>query len=218
MANACTKLSRYWGKALVIAVFAARSYAQSYNFTIGSGPGFPLSTSNNFANISYNFVAGAGVNISPHAKLDGEFMFYGLPVQKKIVDQLGLSDVKGRFYGLTANLLIGASFKETKSVYAIGGVGWYRRTLEAKQTVLQAGTLCSPYWSWWGEDCVNGIFATDVTVGSRTSSGPGFNLGGGLTYRLGDSPAHLYVEVRYHQAYTRNVHTVVLPLTFGIRF
>jgi len=217
------QLSRFLAKALMFALLGLESFAQSYNFTIGAGPGFPLSTTNNFANISYNLVTGGGVNISPHAKLDAEFMFHGLPVQKKIVDQLGLADVKGRFYALTANLLIGTSIGESpsgesKTVYGIGGIGWYRRTLEAKQTVLQAGTLCSPYWSWWGNECVNGIFATDVTVGSRTSSAPGFNGGGGLTYRMGDSPAHLYVEVRYHQAFTRNVHTVVLPLTLGIRF
>jgi hypothetical protein len=212
------QLGRYCAKALLFTLFGLQSYAQSYNFTIGSGPGFPLSTTSNFADLSYNFVTGGGVNISPHAKLDAEFMFHGLPVQKRVVDQVGVSDVKGRFYSLTGNLLIGTSLGGSKTAYAIGGVGWYRRTLEAKQTVLQAGTLCSPYWSWWGDECVNGIFATDVTVGSRTSSAPGFNFGGGLTYRIGDSPAHLYVEVRYHRAYTRNVHTVVLPLTFGIRF
>jgi len=108
------------------------------------------------------------------------------------------------------------------NLFASGGIeAVHPGTVDAAgvaQTVLQAGTLCSPYWSWWGNECVNGIFATDVTVGSRTSSAPGFNVGGGLTYRMGDSPAHLYVEVRYHQAFTRNVHTVVLPLTLGIRF
>ena len=156
--------------------------------------------------------------MTPHAKLTGEFMFHGIPVRKNIVNQLGLSDVKGRLYALSANLLVGGSIGHGKTVYGIGGWGWYRRTLEAKQTFLQAGTLCSPYWSWWGEECVNGIFAQDVTVGSRTTSAPGFNVGGGLTYQLGDSPAHIYVEVRYHRAYTHNVRTEVLPLTFGIRF
>jgi len=199
-------------------LIAVNGWAQHYNFNIGSGPGFPLGPTNRFANISYNFVTGGGVNATPHVKLTAEFMFHGIPAQKKIVDQLGLSDVKGRFYALTGNLLFGGPIGHGKTAYAIGGIGWYRRTLEAKQTIFQAGTVCSPYWSWWGEECVNGIFATDVTVGSRTSSAPGFNVGGGLTYQLGDSPAHIYVEVRYHLAYTRNVHTEVLPLTMGIRF
>jgi len=203
---------------LLCALLVAQGYSQTYNFNIGSGPGFPLGLTNTFANISYNFVTGGGVNVSPHIKINAEFMFHGIPVQKRIVDQLSLSDVKGRFYALTGNLLVGAPIGRGRTVYAIGGGGWYRRTLIAKQTIFQAGTVCSPYWSWWGEDCVNGIFATDVTVGSRTLSAPGFNVGGGLTHQLGDSPAHVYLEVRYHLAYTRNVHTEVLPLTIGIRF
>ena len=211
-------LGRHLALALLCAFLPLPANSQTYNFTIGSGPGFPLGSTNKFANISYNFVTGGGVNVSPHIKMDAEFMFHGIPVQKNIVDQLGLSDVKGRLYALSGNLLVGGPIGHGKNVYGIVGVGWYRRTLEAKQTVLQAGTLCSPYWSWWGEECVNGIFAHDVTVGSRTSSAPGFNVGGGLTYQLGDSPAHVYVEVRYHHASTHNVRTDVLPLTIGLRF
>lgn len=203
---------------LLCALLAGRGYAQAFNFDIGSGPGFPMGATDHFANISYNFVTGAGLNVSSHIKMNAEFMFHGIPARKSVVDQLGLSDVKGRLYALTGNLLVGAPIGHGKTAYAIGGMGWYRRTLEAKQTVFQAGTVCSPYWSWWGEECVEGIFATDVTVGSRTTSAPGFNLGGGLTYQLGDSPAHIYVEVRYHLAYTREVHTEVLPFTLGIRF
>ena len=97
-------------------------------------------------------------------------------------------------------------------------MGWYRRTLEAKQTVLQAGEQCAPVWEWWNVQCVNGIFPTDVTVGSRTISAGGFNVGGGLAFRLGDSPTNLYVEVRYHHAMTGRVETEILPLTFGVRW
>jgi Outer membrane protein beta-barrel domain len=203
---------------LLCTLLVGEGYSQNYTFNIGAGPGFPLGSTDNFASISYNFVTGGGVSATPHIKLDAEFMFHGIPVQKKIVDHLGLSDVKGRVYALSGNILVGTPIGRGNTVYAIAGGGWYRRTLEAKQTVFQAGTVCSPYWSWWGEECVNGIFATDVTVGSRTSSAPGFNFGGGLTCQIGDSPAHIYVEARYHLAYTRNVHTQILPLTIGLRF
>jgi hypothetical protein len=37
--------------------------------------------------------------------------------------------------------------------------------------------------------------------GSGTVLAPGFNVGGGLAFRLGDSTAHLYAEVRYHRAF-----------------
>jgi hypothetical protein len=193
------------------------SSAQAFNFNIGAGPGFPLGKTNDFANTSYNFVVGGGPNLISHVKLNGEFMFEGLPVQRSIIDQLGLSNVKGRLYSLTGNVLLGSSIGGRKNAYLIVGGGWYRRTVEAKQTVLTVGEICEPWW-WWDAQCVNGIISTEVTIGSRTSSAGGFNVGGGLTFPLGESRANFYAEVRYHRAFTMNVETNVLPLTFGLRW
>ena len=135
-----------------------------------------------------------------------------------MIKQIGFSDIKGRFYSLTGNLIIGTSIGEGKTAYLIGGGGWYRRTLEAKQTVLQKGSVCIPFWEWWNVQCADGIVPTDVTIGSRTVSAPGFNVGGGFTFALEESPANLYFEIRYHRAFTQSIDTVVLPVTFGIRF
>lgn len=192
--------------------------AQKYNFNIGAGPGFPLGMTGDFASTSYNFVAGAGPNLLPHLKMNAEFMFQGLPIHQSIVDQIGVSKVKGRLYSLTGNFIVGHSIGGGKSAYLIGGGGWYRRTVEAQQTVLQAGEKCAPIWVWWNVECVNGIFLTDTTIGSSTSSAGGFNAGGGLAFRLGESNANFYAEVRYHRAFTRNLDTIVLPITFGIRW
>jgi len=195
------------------------SSAQGFNFNFGAGPGFPLSTTNDFAHTSYHFVVGGGPNLVPHVKLNAEFMFHGLPVQDNVIKRFGFSDVKGRLYSLTSNLIIGSSIGKRKNAYLIGGGGWYRRTIEAKQTVLGVGEICEPWW-WWDAQCVNGITTSEVTVGSRTSSAGGFNLGGGLMYQLGEdsNDPSLYLEVRYHQAFTKNAETRVLPLTFGIRW
>jgi len=200
------------------------SSAQGFNYNVGGGPGFPLSKTSDFAKTSYHFVAGAGPNLHSHVKLNAEFMFHGLPVQPSIIKQLGLSDAKGRsnakgrLYSLTGNLMLGSELGLDKSAYLIGGGGWYWRTVEAKHTVLQAGAKCEQGWLWWDIQCVNGVFPTNVTVGSRTLSAGGFNVGGGLTFRLGDSGANLYTEVRYHRAFTRNIETSVLPLTIGVRW
>jgi hypothetical protein len=193
------------------------SSAQSFNFNVGGGPGIPLGTTSDFAHTSYNFVVGGGPNLVSHVKLNAEFMFHGLPVHDNIIQQFDFSDIKGRLYSLTGNLIVGTSIGAGKSAYLIGGGGWYRRTMEAKQTVLSIGEICEPWW-WWDAQCVNGIVTSEVTVGSRTSSAGGFNIGGGLTFRLGESSASFYTEVRYHRAFTRNVETTVLPVTFGVRW
>jgi len=194
------------------------SSAQRFNFNFGGGPGFPLGKTGDFTNTSYNLVVGAGANLHPHIKMNTEFMFHGLPLQQNVIDQVGVSNIKGRLYSLTGNLILGTSLGGGKGAYLIGGGGWYRRTLEAKETVLQAGSACGPVWAWWNFQCVSGIFPTDVTVGSRTLSAGGFNIGGGLTFRVGDSGANIYAEVRYHRAFTPGIETTVLPLTFGVRW
>jgi hypothetical protein len=204
--------------ALIYVLLTLRGCAQNYNLNIGAGPGFPLNATSNLAGISYNFVAGGGPNLYPHLKMNVEFMFQGIPPHQSVINQLGVADVKGRLYSLSANLLAGTPIGYGKSAYIVGGGGWYRRTLEAKRTVIQAGSVCSPYWAWWSVQCVNGIFPADTTVGSATSSAAGLNVGGGIAIRLGDSSANFYIEVRYHRAFTRNFDTEVLPLTFGIRF
>jgi hypothetical protein len=211
-------LTNYHRTVLAIFLLALPACAQSFNLNFGGGPGFPLGTTADFVHNSYNLVAGGGLNLHPHIKTNAEFMFQGIPVHQDIIQKAGVSNIKGRLYALTGNLMVGTSIGGKKGAYLIGGGGWYRRTLEAKQTVLQEGTVCVPFWEWWNIQCVDGIFPTDVTVGSRTVSAPGFNVGGGLTYALGESRANLYVEVRYHHAFTPTVDTVVLPVTFGVRF
>ena len=201
-----------------VLALSASAQQPRYNFNAGAGPSFPLSTASNFVNSSYDLVAGGGLNLLPHLKVIGEFMFDGLPVKQSIIDELGVSNVKGRLYALTGNLMAGTSIGGKKTIYAIGGGGWYRRTLEAKQQVLKQGTVCEPAWIWFAVECVDGIFPTTETIGSRTSSAPGFNVGGGIAFRLGESRANIYAEVRYHRAFTKNVDTTVLPLTFGVRF
>jgi hypothetical protein len=201
-----------------VLTLSASAQERRYNLNGGGGLVFPLSDASNFVNSSYDLVGGGGLNLTPHLKMVGEFMFAGLPVKQSIIDELGVANVKGRLYALTGNLMAGTSIGPKKTIYAIGGGGWYRRTLEAKQQVLKEGQICEPGWIWFGVECVNGIFPTTETVASRTSSAPGFNVGGGIAFRLGESPANIYAEVRYHRAFTKNVDTTVLPLTFGVRW
>ena len=145
-------------------------------------------------------------------------MFQGLPLKQSVANELGVSQVKGRLYSVSANLLWGVPLTNKVSAYAIGGGGWYRRSLEAQNTVLQAGSVCEPGWLWWSIECTNGIFPTQVTVGTRSSDAGGFNIGGGLTFRVGTSSTNIYAEVRYHKAFTANIDTTVLPVTFGLRW
>jgi hypothetical protein len=77
------------------------------------------------------------------------------------------------------------------------------------------GVICDPYWSWW-YGCTIG--SVNIITGSRSANAFGENIGGGLTFRLGESHAKIYTEIRYHHASYDKVSTQLLPLTFGIRW
>ena len=138
-------VTNYWRMALALFLLALPACAQSFNFDVGGGPGFPLGTTADFVHNSYDFVVGGGPNLRPHIKMNVEFMFHGIPVHQSIIQQAGVSDIKGRLYSLSGNLMVGTSAGGKKGAYLIGGGGWYRRTLEATQTVLNWAVLAGFY-------------------------------------------------------------------------
>jgi hypothetical protein len=75
------------------------------------------------------------------------------------------------------------------------------------------GHLRSLLVGWFG--CTIG--SVNIVTGSRSDNAFGGNIGGGLTYRLGER-TKFYTEVRYHHASYDKVATDILPLTFGIRW
>jgi hypothetical protein len=189
-----------------------------YIFNIGGGPGFPVSSVSDFANVGGNFVAGAGARLFPRFGFDGEFMWHGLPPKNSIVALTGAPNGSARLYSLTGNLLVHSSSEYTLGFYGIGGVGWYHRSWELTAPTLTIGTACLSSYVWWGVVCTNGLVSSNAELRSGSTNGFGYNAGGGITFRIGDSYAKFYTELRYHHAFHRGIDTQVLPLTFGIRY
>jgi hypothetical protein len=207
---------------LFVSVFFFVTYASAqdhpYIFNIGGGPGFPVSSISDFANVGGHFVAGAGINTKRGFGLDGEFMWHDLPPKQSIINLTGAPDGAARMYSFTGNIIVHSPGEHKAGLYGIGGIGWYHRSWELTHPTLAIGTTCLPSYVWWGVVCTNGLVSTDAKLASGSSDAFGFNVGLGLTYRLGESPAKFYTELRYHRAYTSGIDTQVLPLTFGIRF
>src|SRR5690348_14127402 len=54
------------------------------NVHIGVGFGVPVSNTSTFSGLSGSFQVGAGPNISKHNSVFGEFMWQGLPANRKV--------------------------------------------------------------------------------------------------------------------------------------
>ena len=102
-------LTNYHWTALVLFLLALPACAQSFNFKFAPVPDF-LSvqppTSCTTPTISSSEV---GQILRAHLKMNAEFMFQGIPVNQDIIKQVGVSDIRGRLYALSGNLMIGTS-------------------------------------------------------------------------------------------------------------
>jgi opacity protein-like surface antigen len=192
--------------------------AQSMSkLTVNLGAGFtePVRYSDRRLETGFNITAGAGVNFAPRAGLLGEFGYNQLGVSSAVLRAAGAPNGSARIYSLTANPIFRFNPSGRFDVYAIGGGGYYRRTLEFTQPAVAAVTAFDPFYGIFFPVAV----PASVVLGSFTQNEGGLNIGGGITVRTrGDSNVKFYAESRYHYLFTNPVRTTLLPVTFGIRW
>jgi hypothetical protein len=96
----------------------------------------------------------------------------------------------------------------------VGGVGYYRRTVNFTQPALVNVTFLDPFFGF----LFPGVIGTNQVLKTDTQSGIGGNAGGGFAIKLGQTGTQFFTEARYHYAATGKVPTRMVPLTFGLRF
>jgi len=213
------RLHLFFAALTVLGVLASAAHAQEQNdytrvsFNIGGGFSTPRGDLGQFVNTGANFVVGGGLNFTRFFGANSEFMWSDLPINQTTKNFLGTPGASARQYAWTFNPIVHFPLGHHVGAYVIGGIGWYHRSGET--TTPGTGVICDPYWSWW-YGC--SIGTVNFVTGSRSANSFGENIGGGFTFRLGESHAKLYAEVRYHHAGYNRVSTQILPVTFGIRF
>ena len=188
-----------------------------FNFSVGGGYGHALGDVGKLTGASFNGVAGGGWNFSRALGVKAEYMYYNLSFQDSVKAQQSVPDATGHVHGATLNFFYNVPVQGKVGVYAIGGAGWYQRSVETRAENLPGGAVCQPAWQLWGIVCKNGLTDGAQTLASNTVSGGGYNFGGGLTYRL-SKETKLYVEGRYHHANTSDRRTTLFPVTVGFRW
>jgi opacity protein-like surface antigen len=74
--------------------------------------------------------------------------------------------------------------------YAVAGPGAYYRKVEITEYV-GSGVICDPWYY------VCGTYPVSAVLGSRGGWDFGFNIGGGVGFKVGES-AEFFIETRYH--------------------
>jgi len=199
----------------------AQELYPNFSYNVGGGASTPLNPTGQYAGVSGNFAMGAGYNINKKNSIIGEFMWSNLPPNRFALHPINALSGKSNLYSATANYrynlnrISGSVF----GAYAIAGGGWYYRKSQISQDYnVPVGTVCTPFYFWWGYTCEAGYVPTDNVIASSGSSAGGVNAGTGFTIRLGDLGWKFYAEARYHYAWNKRIPTTVVTATFGLRF
>lgn len=192
------------------------------NFNVGGGLGIGKADVGRFVGASYNGVAGAGMNFNRVFGFNAEYMYYGLPFKDSVrQQQFAGQPASGSIQSASLNGIV-TPLHGHFGAYGIFGVGFYVRNVSTTKTLLLTGANCQPAWRWWDLSCTAGahpLLTHDQTISSNTKDAGGFNIGGGFTYRLNYlHHARIYVEGRYHRAYTSDGETTFIPVTVGLRW
>lgn len=188
--------------ALLLAFVSFGAFAQdSGKFNIGMAIGFD-SIQNAGRNLDMGWNGGirGGVNIGKHADLDLDASY----------SQFGLTSAALAFFGETRGTLGFWSLtfqpqwhlahrRSHVNAYGTGGLGIFHRKLSLGRPVLTAGILCDPFFG-----CYPVTQTGEQDIDSFTTLKPGFNIGSGLEFRLGESRAKIFAEARYQRMFTNH--------------
>jgi hypothetical protein len=178
------------------------------------GLGFNAPLGNDLSAITwgYDISAGAGLHLSPHLSLLGEFQFIGDKLPGRLMAAAGANEANTRIVSLTVNPVVDLFPRRATSIYLTGGGGFYH-----KVTTLSANNAT-----------ITG-FGFVIVADHFTSNQGGANLGFGFQHRFfglksADKSA-IFAESRYLFVNTPPASaknglgtTELIPVTIGLRF
>jgi hypothetical protein len=96
----------------------------------------------------------------------------------------------------------------------VGGVGYYRRTIQFTQPTVAAVDIFDPFFGFFFFPT---LVPADIVIGSITRDGVGGNVGAGFEFPF-VSGIRFFTEARYQYVSTGNIPTRMVPLTLGVRW
>ncbi len=198
------------------------------SFRLGGGLTKPVGGVGDSLGSGGQVTLGLGFKVKPQITVFGEYNFSSLG--KKLLDvPQPLTAASATFsgngwYQYGAGGVTFTPWQSGKaSAYLLGAFGVYNRSVYLTTPATGLVTVCNPGWFV----CFPQPVTVDKVVASRGTTDPGFNVGGGFTYRVSDL-ASFFVEVRYHYVWgpefqtasggTQNANAQFFPITFGFRF
>jgi opacity protein-like surface antigen len=199
---------------LLPCVFASGQVLERINANVGAGVSFPVGDSSDRVNTGYNITAGAGINLSKHFGLEIDYLFSSFGLSDRSLALSGAPDGYAHTWGFSANPIYYIAPDKKLSAYILAGYGVFTRTVNLTRPGVVPGVICDP-WTFF---CYNAPVYADIIYRCNSTTKGGWDVGGGITYRLGEGRTKVFTEIRYYDVLTSNVRSTFLPLTFGLRW
>ena len=213
---------------IVAAAPSASAQDKRLSFSIGGGVTTPVGGITDSLGTGGQVSLGLTYPVNEQVGVTGEYGFSSLGSKGIKVPQ-PLATTSASFSGSGWYQYAGGAVRFTpwvsgkKSLYVLGGMGVYHRSVYVTTPSTGVVTVCNPAWFV----CFPTAVTVDKVVGSRGATDPGISVGGGFTYKL-SKLATFFAEARYHYVWgpdvnngkggTTNASGQFFPLTFGFRF
>lgn len=202
---------------LMLAFLVVCGEAQSeHRYTLSVGGGYsPLvgDISKRLDN-GWHVTAGAGLNITRYLAATLDYNYNGFGVSNSVLREAKVPDGNSHMWSLTANPKLRLNRFSKVNPYIVGGVGYYRRTLEFTRPTAVPVTIFDPFFGAFFDT----LIPADKVLGRITRGGPGGSLGGGFDFKFPKTSVKLFTEARYHYASTGSIPTRMVPVTLGFRW
>lgn len=199
---------------LLFGVSVAAQDFHKWNANVGGGASFGTGDAGDRVNTGYNFTAGGGLNFSKRFGVEVDYVFNGFSLSNRALQAAAAPNGYAHVWGFSANPVYTFAPDRKLGGYVLGGYGVFTRTVNLTRPGVVPGTICDP----WTFICYVGPVYADIIYRSNSTTKGGWDIGGGITYRLGEGRTQVYTEIRYYDVLTKDIRGTFLPLTFGLRW
>jgi len=183
---------------MIVFGFAATTYAQDeHRLTLNAGAGltpFAGRISNSFDN-GWSVTAGGGYAFTSHFENNVQLSYRAFGVTHSILAAAKVPDGNSHLWSITFDPKIRLGRERTVDPYVVGGVGYYRRTIQFTAPTAVSVTVFDPFFRFFSTLVpANGVLRT------ITQDGIGESLGAGFDVKFGQRGLRFFAEARYHYA------------------
>lgn len=202
-----------WLLCLATAYAAAQS-ERPVSINIGGGFTPLVGNAGRYLNNGWNISGGVAYNVNKAFSIGPQFTYNGFGVSPLALKNAGTPNGNGHLWSITAQPRLQLPFAFRLRPYLVGGVGYYRRSLNFTRPALANVNFFDPFFGF----VYPGTVLTNQILKRQSQSGIGGTAGGGIAFKLGSRGDEIFAEARYVYASTGGMPTRLVPLTFGLRF